>query len=717
MSLAVDGPGSLLRDGNRVLVEVRFEHGAAGGVDDLRAAGAKIVNVSPRYQTVTVAAKPADLRQLSGASGVLGVSPVIAPLTSESSCPSGIAVSEGDAQLRAAEARTSLGIDGSGVTVGILSDSFDQASEAADESGPVATHALNDVESGDLPGAANTCPGQVTPVAVLDDSETEGEDEGRAMGQIVHDLAPGAQLAFATAFTSEIAFAENVENLAKSPGEGGAGAQVIADDVSYFDEPFFQEGPVGVAVSKVTAGGVNYFSSAGNNNLINGDRNIGSWEAPAFRNAGGCPAGIHEYTTECMDFAPGAPVDPTFGIRVSPDVTLRVDLQWAQPWNGVTTDLDAYLLDASNEVVAESEEFNVTNTQKPFEFIPWTNTAPVSQTVRLVINRCGPVCSGGLTDAKAPRLKLALLQNGGGVASTEYESSLGGDVVGPTIFGHNGGEDVTTVGAVQFNATEAPQPYSSRGPVTHYFGPVNGVTPAEPLLPEEILSKPDVSATDCGVTTFFAFKSGPNWRFCGTSAAAPHAAAVAALMLQKEPAATPQQIRLALQESASPVGVFGPCAIGSGLVDSVDAIAALLAPGSGSLPACTPPESAPLEEGEPEPPKKEAEEKSVPANPPTEAPPPVDTQQPRTFFLRHPPKLIRTQDRKAKAVFLFGADESGVKFFCRVDADPLRECGRRFVRRFAPGRHVLRVKARDAAGNVDRTPAVYRFRVEQVASG
>ena len=710
LSLAPKGPGSLLRQGNRVLVEVRFGRGAAAGVDDLRAAGAKIVNVSPRYQTVTVAAKPSELRQLAGVPGIRGASPVLTPSAWESTCPSGNAVSEGDVQLRAAEARAAkVGIDGGGVTVGILSDSFDQAEEAADESGPIATHQAEDVESGDLPGAANTCPGQATPVNVLDDSETEGEDEGRAMGQIVHDLAPGAQLAFATAFTSEIGFAENIEELAKPLGEGGAGAQVIVDDVSYFGEPFFQEGPVGTAVSKVTAGGVSYFSSAGNNNLIDGGREIGSWEAPEFRDTS-CPAGLPPFATECMDFAPGAAADPTFGIRVSPDDTLRVDLQWAQPWNGVTTDLDAYLLNGSDEVVAKSEEFNVAETQQPFEFIPWTNTASVSQTVRLAINRCGPSCdnvTGG--DTESPRLKFALLQNGGGVTATEYESSRGGDIVGPTIFGHNGGEDVTSVAAIPFNTTESPEPYSSRGPVTHHFGPVNGVTAAEPLVPAEVLSKPDVTASDCNVTTFFAFKAGPNWRFCGTSAAAPHTAAVAALMLQEEPAATPRQIRQALQEGASPIGASGPCAIGAGLVDAVEAIAALLAPDSGSPPACTPPESEPVDEGEPESPR---EEKNVVVNPPQVQPPQEGPgPEPQTRFVRHPAKLVRTATGAATAVFRFGASEGGVTFFCRVDKGPFHRCEPRLVRRFVLGAHVVRVFARAASGVADPTPAVFRFRV------
>ncbi|HJX32642.1 MAG TPA: hypothetical protein VJ257_00435, partial [Solirubrobacterales bacterium] len=214
LSVATEGPGSLLREGNRVLVEVRFDHGAAAGVDDLRAAGAKVVNVSSRYQTVTVAAKPSELRQLSGTPRIAAVTEVLAPITAGASiCPSGAVVSEGDAQLRAAEARTAFGVDGTGVTVGILSDSFDRAASAE-------THQSEDVKSGDLPGSGNTCPGQATPVnTALDDfepgpEEPAPEDEGRAMAQIVHDLAPGAELSFATAFTGLTAFASNVEALA-----------------------------------------------------------------------------------------------------------------------------------------------------------------------------------------------------------------------------------------------------------------------------------------------------------------------------------------------------------------------------------------------------------------------------------------------------------------------------------------------------------------------
>jgi hypothetical protein len=724
LGLAAEGPGSLLREGNRVLVEVRFDRGAAAAVDDLRSAGAKIVNVSSRYQTVTVAARPGQLTALSGVPRVSGATEVLAPIASASTCPSGAVVSAGDAQLRAGEARAApFEVDGMGVTVGILSDSFDHATEAADGSGPVATHEAEDVENGDLPGSGNTCPGATTPVAKLDDSDTGGEDEGRAMGQIVHDLAPGAKLAFATAFTSETAFAENIEKLAKPTGEGGAGAQVIADDVAYPEEPFFQEGPVGVAVSKVTGAGVSYFSSAANNNLIDGGRDIASWEAPEFRDSSGCPAGVVAFSesleaaaepglnpTHCMDFNPGAGVDRTFRITVSKGATLRVDLQWAEPWEGVGTDLDAFLLGPGGGLLRSSIEDNVFDTKRPFEFIGWENKTGASAEVQLAVNRF----SGG-----NPPLKFAFLENGGGVTSSEYESSRGGDVVGPTIFGHNGGEDAISVGAIRYDESEAPEGFSSRGPVTHYFGPVSGTTtPAEPLVPAQVLSKPDVTATDCGETTFFAFEEAGLWRFCGTSAAAPHAAAVAALMLQKEPLATPAQIRSALSESAGPIGGSGACAVGAGLVDAVGAIEALLAPGAGSAPACTPPESPPVvEEHEGERPFEEAEKKVVAANPPAEVQPPGEPpkQPPSTLFRKHPAHLIRTSAAKAKAVFAFGADEGGVTFSCQVDRAPFRACPQRFVGRFAAGAHVLRVVARDAAGSADPTPAVYRFRVKRVA--
>lgn len=703
LGLAAEGPGSLLREGNRVLVYVRFDHGAAAGLDALRAAGAKIVDASRRYQTVTVAARPAELPRLGDLARVRAVTEVLTPIvhaaggfgpaTSVYTQCFGAETSEGDEQLRAAEARAKFKVEGTGVRVGILSDSFDR-----DPFAP--TGAAEDVASGDLPGPGNPC-GHTTQVEVLDDSESEGADEGRAMAQIVHDLAPGAALSFATAFAGEPGFAGNIKALAE------AGAKAIVDDVSYFEEPFFQEGPIGVAVSEVTAGSdVAYFSSAGNDNLIEEEteNDIGSWEAPAFRDSGSCPAAVVALgpafnPSHCMDFKPGGETDQTFGITVSAGETLILDLQWAEPWEGVTTDLDAFLLNSGGELIGGSAEENVVRSQRPFELVGWENESGAAAKVQLAINRF----IGG-----TPRLKFVLLQNGGGVTATEYPKSSGGDIVGPTIFGHNGGKDAMSMGAIRYTTKKEPEFFSSRGPVTHYFGPVNGPIPASPLGSPDVLEKPDVVATDGGANTFFGSCVGNVRRFFGTSAAAPHAAAVAALEREAKPAADAAAVKEAQRETAVLVGAFPATAVGSGLVDAVGTLEWLGAPSPGGAPEKAPPPGPCL------PPREPAAPSPPPSSPTPLTAPAVDTTRPQTFFRKHPPRVIRTDGGKAKAVFRFGSNEAGVAFVCKVDAGLFRFCGERLARRFEVGRHLVRVRARDAAGNVDRTPAVFRFEVKQI---
>jgi len=714
LGVAFTGPGSLLRDGNRVLVYVRFDRGAAAATDSLRSAGAQIVDVSRRYQTTTVAAKPADLHSLGSLPGVASVTEARAPVTA-ASCPEpgrlGSVVSEGVAQLDAGddpgEARDEFAVDGSGVSVGILSDSFDQATE------DVATNAAEDVESADLPGLLNPCD-DLVPVAVLKEDESgEGDaDEGRAMTQIVHDLAPGATLSFASAFNGEPAFADAIEVLA------AAGADVIADDVFYFEEPFFQDGPVAVAANKAVDDGATFFSAAGNDNLIDAEgHDIASWETPEYRDTGSCPPKVAALpganTKHCLDFNPGTATDKTFGLKVKPGDVLTVDLQWDEPWFGVNTDLDAFLLDANGNLIEIAGASNL-STQKPAEILQWQNESGSLRTVQLVVN----LFAGG-----DPRLKLALLENGSGVTATEYPRSTGEDVVGPTVFGHSGAASVISVGAVPFDDSSQPERYSSRGPVRHDFGPVIGVTPAALLPSSEEISKPDIAATDCGLTTFFASFEEGGWRFCGTSAAAPHAAGVAALMLDAEPLAEPAEVRAAMTENAAPVGVFGPCAVGGGLIDALTAIEGLLA-STGTPPGeCLPPES----EGS-------VEEARAPGNWGLEAPPPPVTnntnpEQPpqppeeveptrktlRTFIRHRPGARLRTRGRTAKVVLQFGSNEADATFVCRIDGSLFHPCPATLVRRFGLGSHSVRAIARDAAGNADPTPVVYRFKVLRVS--
>src|ERR1051325_7320688 len=183
-------------------------------------------------------------------SGQLPVSviPAAARLTSLRFARSAVAVTsagavtpQGDIAMRSDIARADLGVNGAGITVGVLSDSFNCLGGAS-----------NDVTNGDL-----------SPVTVIQEisscsGPSAGSDEGRAMLQIVHDVAPGANLSFASAFNGQAAFAANIQALAT------AGARVIVDDVIYFAEPFFQDGIIAQAVDSVVARGAAYFSAAGN---------------------------------------------------------------------------------------------------------------------------------------------------------------------------------------------------------------------------------------------------------------------------------------------------------------------------------------------------------------------------------------------------------------------------------------------------------------------
>lgn len=781
VGLTPAGAGSLLRHGRRVVVDVRFGAGTATGAEALRRAGAEVIAVSPEYQTVTVAALPSGLRQLAAVPGVVGVQEEITPFTAAASCPQGAVVSQGDRQLEAARARNDFGIDGSGVTVGILSDSFNQwkgapASEASD------------VATGDLPGPGNPC-GFERPVEVLmpfdPSASEEGEqmaDEGRAMAQIVHDLAPGADIDFASAFNGELAFAQGIRDLY------GEGARVIADDVAYFNEPFFQDGPVADAVNEVVAQGANYFSAAGNDNLKDAEgRNIGSIEAPKFR-VMPCPAAIPAYYGSCMNFDPEAGgEDNTWGVTLEAESPLYVDLQWAQPWHGVTTDLDMFLLNEKGQLVGRA--FNTPNTelgnQQPFEFDPYEagiGNGKAEEEMQIVVARCDIVCGverakeviegekpyegtvGG--DDGTPRLKVAIFNNGGGVTESEYPESKGGDIVGPTIFGHTGATAAISVAAINVGTKEAPEEYSSRGPVVHLFGPVSGTT-AAPAIGEEVIPKPNMTASDCGLTTFFYGES--PFHFCGTSAAAPHAAAVAALIRSANPGVSNAEVRADLEATARPIGnsfgTYPPSAVGAGLVEAESAVAALALPPTvtitgppaarseqkqpsitfaanrratfacsldgGSATPCVSPyvPSAPLADGSHEfrviatdvagrsasaTASFAIETRTSPS--PPQQPPVAGTpvaEAPVVSFSAHPKAVVKTRKKWVRLPFGLASSVPGSTFRCKIDKAGFAPCRTSFTRSFKLGRHSVSAEAVDPAGTVGK-PVTFKFQVKRV---
>jgi hypothetical protein len=565
LGLPAQGPGSLNRLGDDYITEIRYA--GAPPAARLRAAGAKVLHISRRYRTITAAIAREDLRAAADVAGVEAVTEVQVPMSGRAAvrarggavarrraCATGSQVSEGDTQLRAAIARADLNLDGAGVKVGILSDSFSTATLPA-------TTAAQDVTAGDLPGPANPC-GRTTPVSVVKEGPANRADEGRAMLQIVHDLAPGADLAFATAAVSETDFADQIIALKD------AGADVIADDFIFFAEPFFQDGPIANSVSTVTDAGVPYFTMAFNNNQIDAsNRDIASWETAQYRPIP-CPTSVQADNnfvagSDCMDFDPD-PVgtDSQFSIGLT-NSRLSVVLQWNEPRLGVTDDFDLYLLNAGAVTAAESHNVNGT-TQIPFETAFLNPTISGTREV-VIMRRAGSLGT--------PRIKFEVNNNAAKIDSFEYPTGGGVDIVGPAIYGHNGTAKAQTVGAIDQAASTQPEFFSSRGPVTHYFGPVAGGAPAAALGSPEVLSKPDVTASDNVINTFFDGDHAAPFRFTGTSAAAPHAAAIAALQLQANPGLTPTQVKSAQRTTATAIGAFGPLVIGSGLIDARAAVA------------------------------------------------------------------------------------------------------------------------------------------------
>jgi Ca2+-binding RTX toxin-like protein len=419
--------------------------------------------------------------------------------------------SQGDPAMRSDIVRQNFGFDGTGEKIGVLSDSYNRLNGAN-----------ADIASGDLPGSGNLL-GNTTPIQVLNELDGSGSDEGRAMLQLIHDVAPKASLAFHTAFEGEASFASGIVALAN------AGAKVIVDDVFYFAEPMFQDGIIAQAVDQVVNSGVAYFSSAGNS----GRR---SYES-AFRNSGIMgPFGDDVF----HDFDPGAGVDVFQSITIPLGATAIFDLQWDQPFKSVTgtvgsaNDIDIFIYNSAGTVLLATA--SDTNTgQDPFEFLAFTNNTGSTQ-LNLAISKFG----GGPNPGKLKYIRF------GNVTVNEF------DTQSSTVVGHANAQGAEAVGAADYRRTPAfgtnpPQieSFSSAGSTPILFTTSGAAT-------NQIRQKPEIVAPDGTDTTFFGGDSDGNGRpnFFGTSAAAPHAAAVAALLRDADSTLTPNAIYQALEDSA-----------------------------------------------------------------------------------------------------------------------------------------------------------------------
>jgi hypothetical protein len=356
------------------------------------------------------------------------------------------------------------------------------------------------------------------------------------MLEIVHDLAPGAQLFFATAFGGQAAFATNIQALRSTYG-----CDVIVDDVTYFNEGAFQDGPIAQAVNAVTASGALYFSSAGNSGRLSAGTS-GTWEGdfvdsqtviPVFNGTSEEGLPVHSFNgLTGASAANSAPLTASSG---------PISLKWSDPLGGAANDYDLFRLSNDLSAVLGFSADVQDGTQDPLEIM---NRGSTGQ--RIVIVKFSGATRALRVDTNRGRLSIA---------------------TAGAVFGHNGGESTVSVAATDGRAPGAGnpftggaanpvEPYSSDGPRRIFYEPTGAaITPDNFLFGTNggrLLDKPDLTAADCVVTTTPGFSP-----FCGTSAAAPHAAAIAALQKSLPGSPSGSQALAAMLASALDVNPAG----------------------------------------------------------------------------------------------------------------------------------------------------------------
>ena len=458
----------------------------------------------------------------------------------------GIVTSQGDKSLRANIARQQFDVTGKGVRVGVLSDSFDCAPGAFADNQRF-SRAKDDVRTDDLPGGIHVLED------LSDELSADCTDEGRAMMQIVHDVAPGAKLSFHTAFVSEPDFAQGILDLAKD------GSDVIVDDVVYFDEPMFENGIVADAVNHVVSQGVAYFSSAGNEERL-------AYFAP-FR-AKKDRDGIVRH-----DFNDGRKSDTLQHVTVPSGGDTVISFNWDEPSlsaNGVRgsrSDMDVVFYNMDGTEVEDCDAATDETLYCQFAGISFNTGGDAVELAEILNVGDDPVevqVALELSSGPAPNLvKYDWFDFGEPLIIDEY------DTRSSTVFGHANAQGAEAVGGAwwfdtaAFGAANHPQcgkacvnSYSSAGGTPILFDD-RGRRMLLPFLG----FKPGVTGPDDGNTTFFFFNQTtpapgepddfPN--FFGTSAAAPHVAAVAALMLEKRKGLRPAEIYTVLRATAEDI--------------------------------------------------------------------------------------------------------------------------------------------------------------------
>jgi hypothetical protein len=363
-SFAQEQPSFYQFNGDSIAVEIYAPGNTSEIASQLESAG--LISAHWAGQHIGGMAPLDKLSAITNMEGVQYVAVAFAP-----EFRTGSVDSQGDVALQSDEVRSALGFDGTGVNVGVISNSYNQDSSAA-------TNASQDVASGDLPSDVNV---------LLDATSSDADDEGRAMLQIIHDVAPGASLLFNNVSGEEATGADQVSFVNAIDALQSNGADVIVDDVYFRQEPFFQDGLGARKIDEVVNQSTNpitYISAAGNS----GDNSYEAEFVDSGTNAAGSVGGTG--TNEWHDFDPGAGVAELQNITIPVGSTVSIVMQHAEPFSslggsGQQNDYNIVLIDASqgtfNPATSDTSHPGFTAQSNsavtgddPIEIIEFTNT-------------------------------------------------------------------------------------------------------------------------------------------------------------------------------------------------------------------------------------------------------------------------------------------------------------------------------------------------------
>lgn len=485
---------------------------------------------------------------------------------------------QGDSDLGIQTVRNTFGLDGTNVTIGVISSGIAGVFESDCTSCGSTSSTPSPMTLGDLPlsqgtRTANVLTG-VAPITIdgvttgftaipfptdgdLEASTLPAPDgaEGTAMLEVIHDLAPNATLIFANGPTA-MDFEMAVNYLA-------AHADVVVDDRLFLTPPY--DGTS--AVSTNTADALNndsnkiraYITSVGNFALNHYEE---SWndshvDGTTVTNQ---PGDLHLFQADGIVTSDGANLGPQLFdplVGVASNEIVQVYLSWNDPTGASSNDYDLFLVPLSCKGTPVARQLPTgpctisgpplaysanmqSGTQNPVESLSWQNPGPSAASVGLVIQNANNL-------AQTRTFDMFLPSPYGKESVPNHNFNTVGGSVGAQSDAGGSPASVISVGAISAGNCQQQAPDNCVGLLESFSG--QGPTQATPQAASRM--KPDLIAVDqvC-VTGAGGFgtpdttgtcqlsSSSPQYTphlFTGTSAAAPHVASVAALLLQAAP--------------------------------------------------------------------------------------------------------------------------------------------------------------------------------------